>query len=114
LLDDIDLGDLCAVTSKDLDQVVPLPLQRFADGSAPDAERGTEPGLRSDAARFQLQGNDHLLEASARLFGEAEACALAERATSARGRVVAAGALVGDLCRPRLAMVTERVRLVMA
>ena len=63
-------------------------LQRLAHRRAADAELGAELRLRPDAARCQLQGDDHLFQARAGLLGKtlpgspAERTAVAARAWS--------------------------------
>ena len=69
LLDHINLGDLRAVAPKDSYEMVALqPLQRFPHRRTADAKLGAKLRFRPDAARWQLQRNDHLFQASARLF----------------------------------------------
>ena len=76
------------------------PLQRLAHRRAADAELGAELGLRPDAARRQLQRDDHLFQARARLLGEPRPGAAVQASGLAARARVDAGALAGGLAPP--------------
>ena len=116
LLDHIDLGDLCAVARKDSarDDRPPGAAAPRARGCGRCPSLALSSRLRPDAARRQLEGDDHLFQARARLFGETRTRGSRERARPVSGACRRWRALAGALALANAGWDSRCVCLVMA